>query len=107
MTCGMAHEDPTSQTIRTPYRGQDLLNRPLLNKGTAFSSQERSEFGLDGLLPPRVSTIEQQVQRAYENIIRKSDALECYIGLVALQDRNETLFYRLLLEHVEEFLPIV
>ena len=107
MTSGKANEDPMSDTVRAPYRGQDLLNHPLLNKSTAFSLEERKEFGLEGLLPPRVSTIEQQVQRAYENIIRKSDALERYIGLVALQDRNETLFYRLLLEHIEEFLPIV
>jgi malic enzyme len=89
------------------FRGQALLNQPLLNKGTAFSREERRQFGLAGLLPPHISTLEQQAARAYNNIMRKGDPLEQYIGLISLQDRNETLFYRLLLEHIEQFLPIV
>jgi malic enzyme len=88
-------------------RGPDLIAHPLLNKGTAFTEDERDRFGLRGLLPARVSTIDEQVALELEHIRRKADDLERYIGLAATQDRNETLFYRLLLEHLEEFLPIV
>jgi malic enzyme len=90
-----------------PFCGQALLNQPLLNKDTAFTLKERAELGLEGLLPAEVSTIEHQAQRAYDAIARKTDPLERYIGLLAIQDRNEHLFYRLLLDHMEEFLPIV
>jgi malic enzyme len=93
--------------LRIRERGSALLHHPLHNKGTAFSREERSAFGLEGLLPNAVSDLEIQMTRNYESIRRKEDPLEQYIGLVALQDRNETLFYRLLLEHTEEFLPIV
>ena len=93
--------------MRIRERGSALLHHPLHNKGTAFSRDERSTFGLEGLLPSAVSNLEIQMTRNYESIKRKEDPLEQYIGLVALQDRNETLFYRLLLEHTEEFLPIV
>ena len=99
--------DLRSTTVRVTKRGQALINDRLLNKGTAFSREERQDFGLDGLLPNAVATMQQQVKRVYDNIMRKPDALERYIGLVGLQDRNETLFYRLLLDHIEEFLPIV
>jgi len=84
-----------------------LLHHPLHNKGTAFSKKERAAFGLEGLLPDAVSDFDIQTARNYESITRKKDPLEQYIGLIALQDRNETLFYRLLVEHTEEFLPIV
>jgi malate dehydrogenase (oxaloacetate-decarboxylating) len=90
-----------------PYRGTRLLRHPMYNKGTSFNAQERKDFGLEGLLPTAVSTIDQQERRVYANISRKTDPLEKYIGLAALQDRNEHLFYRLLIDHVEEFLPIV
>jgi len=88
-------------------RGMDLLDTPLLNKGTAFSDTERTQFGLHGLLPPHVETLEEQVVRAYEAYARKQDDLERHIYLRALQDNNEVLFYRLLLEHIEEMTPIV
>jgi malate dehydrogenase (oxaloacetate-decarboxylating) len=85
----------------------DLLDTPLLNKGTAFTNDERTQFGLHGLLPPHVETLEEQVVRAYEAYTRKDDDLERHIYLRALQDNNEVLFYRLLLEHIEEMTPIV
>src|ERR1035437_4997535 len=90
-----------------PFRGAELLTRPLLNKDTGFDAGERLVFGLRGLLPPRTATIEEQVGLELEHIRTKSDDLERYIGLSSLQDRNETLFYRVLLENLEEFLPII
>ena len=88
-------------------RGMDLLNRQGLNKGTAFTEEERTKFGLDGLLPPHVESLEEQVVRAYEAYKRKDDDLERHIYLRALQDTNEVLFYRLLLDHIEEMTPMV
>ena len=88
-------------------RGMDLLNRQELNKGTAFSEDERNAFGLHGLLPPHVETLDRQVVRAYEAYRRKDDDLERHIYLRALQDTNEVLFYRLLLDHIDEMTPIV
>ena len=88
-------------------RGMDLLDTPLLNKGTAFTEEERTVFGLLGLLPPHVETLQEQVVRAYEAYQRKDDDLERHIYLRALQDTNEVLFYRLLLDHIEEMTPIV
>jgi malic enzyme len=93
--------------LEVPYRGATLLRQPLYTKGTAFSREEREWFELEGLLPHAVSSLEQQAERVYANVTRKPDALERYIGLASLQDRNETLFYRVLLDHLEEFLPIV
>src|SRR6202795_4506555 len=88
-------------------RGMDLLNRQGLNKGTAFTELERNELGLHGLLPPHLETLDEQVVRAYEAYQRKDDDLERHIFLRALQDTNEVLFYRLLLDHIEEMTPIV
>ena len=100
-------EGPKGRRIEVPYRGARLLQEPMFNKGTAFTPEERATFGLEGLLPNGVSTLEEQEKRAYANIIRKADPLERYVGVMALQDRNEQLFYRLLLDHLEEMLPIV
>ena len=87
--------------------GRMLLDTPLLNKGSAFTDSERREFDLLGLLPPHLSTIEEQLIRNYENYKRKENDLERYVFLVSLQDRNETLFYRLLEEHITEMMPII
>jgi len=93
--------------VECPLRGVQLLRHPMYTKGTAFSEEERISFGLEGLLPHQVSSLEQQRQRVYANITRKNEPLEKFIGLAALQDRNEHLFYRVLVDHIEEFLPIV
>ena len=87
--------------------GSELLNHRLLTKELAFPLDERSAFGLHGILPDRVLSIEEQLALEHEHLSRKSDDLERYIGLAALQDRNATLFYRLLVEHIEEYLPVV
>jgi malate dehydrogenase (oxaloacetate-decarboxylating) len=97
----------TNPTLPNTPRGMDLLETPLQNKGTAFTEKERTTFGLHGLLPPRVETLEEQVVRAYEAYRRKGDDLERHIYLRSLQDTNEVLFYRLLLDHIEEMTPIV
>ncbi len=88
-------------------RGTALLTDPLLNKGTAFTELEREVLGLRGLLPPRVFSLEEQAIRALGNFRRKTDALEKYIFLTTLQNRNETLFYKLVLDHIEEMIPII
>ncbi|MGA9114149.1 MAG: NAD-dependent malic enzyme [Candidatus Dormiibacterota bacterium] len=87
--------------------GRDLLANPQLNKDAAFTEQERAEHGLRGLLPWRALTIRQQVALELEHLRVKGDDLERYIGLTALHDRNQTLFYRLLMDHLEELAPIV
>lgn len=88
-------------------RGMDLLDTPLLNKGTAFTEEERNKFGLHGLLPPHIEELNEQVVRAYDAYQKKDNDLERHIYLRALQDTNEVLFYRLLLDHIEEMTPIV
>jgi len=87
--------------------GSLLLECPIFNKGSAFSEQERSELGLLGLLPAHIANIDEQLTRTYENYQQKTSAQERYIFLTSLQDRNETLFYRLLQEHIAEMLPII
>ena len=101
------HGPEGRERVEIRLRGPQLLNHPMCNRSTAFTREERRELGLEGLLPDVVSTMEQQGRRAYGNIVRKGDPLERYIGLAALQDRNEYLFYRVLCDHLEEFLPIV
>lgn len=96
-----------NDVIETTLTGERLLENPLLNKGSAFTDAERHELGLLGLLPPHVATMDQQLARTYENYRRKGSDLERYIFLASLQDRNETLFYRLLQEHIREMSPVV
>jgi len=100
-------ESRSETLMETSITGQLLLDNPLLNKGSAFPADERREFGLEGLLPLHCSTIEEQLARTYENYCRKDSDLERYVFLTALQDRNETLFYRLLQEHISEMMPII
>lgn len=87
--------------------GIDLLHDPTLNKGTAFTEEEREKLALRGLLPPRIFSQKEQEKRILENYHRKTDDLEKYIYLVALQDRNEALFYRTIIDNVEEMMPII
>ncbi|MCX4702692.1 NAD-dependent malic enzyme [Streptomyces sp. NBC_01373] len=97
----------TEKFPHTTHRGATLLADPLLNKGTAFSPRERAALGLDGLLPPAVETLEEQVTRAYEAFHGYDKPLNRHIYLRQLQDTNEVLFYRLVTEHLEEMLPVV
>lgn len=85
----------------------DLLRDPILNKGTAFSLQERDEFALHGLIPTTVETLEQQVVRCLDAYSAKEDPLEKHIYLRALQDRNEVLFYRFIIDNLVDILPII
>jgi malate dehydrogenase (oxaloacetate-decarboxylating) len=101
--------DPISgeEYMAVDVRGRALLADPLTNKGTAFPLAERERLGLDGLVPPIVSTMPQQLERVYENFKAKATAIERYIHLASLHDRNETLFFRLIHEHIDEMMPVV
>ncbi len=87
--------------------GPEILHNPLLNKGTAFTEEERDALGLRGLLPPRVFTQKAQQTRNLENYRRKSSNLDKYMFLMSLMDRNERLFYRTVLDNLEEMMPII
>ncbi|HFD2272699.1 TPA: NAD-dependent malic enzyme [Legionella pneumophila] len=93
--------------IKVTKRGMDILRDPILNKGTAFSLQERDEFALHGLIPTTVETLEQQVVRCLDAYSAKEDPLEKHIYLRALQDRNEVLFYRFIIDNLVHILPII
>ncbi len=90
-----------------PKTGIALLQDPRYNKGTAFSEAERDALGIRGLLPPRVFTLDEQLARVMENFRAKDSAIERYVFMVSLQDRNETLFYRTVTDHLTEMLPII
>ncbi len=96
-----------SVTTEPDLVGVDLLHDPALNKGTAFTRDERTRLKLRGLLPPAVLTHEQQVQKILENVRGQHTDLERYLYLMALQDRNERLFYRVVLDHLQELMPII
>src|SRR6478609_3876565 len=102
------HDGVTGEEyIAVDTRGEALLRDPLTNKGTAFTEGERADLGLDGLVPPAVCTMDQQLVRVYENYRRKPTPLERYIHLASLHERNETLFFRLLDDHIDEMMPVV
>src|SRR5712671_6264000 len=88
-------------------RGVDMLHDPKLNKGTAFTAVEREVLGLDGLLPPRILTEQAQAERIIADLRRRNTDIERYITLNHVAERNETLFYRVLFDHIEELMPIV
>ncbi|HHT7235731.1 TPA: oxaloacetate-decarboxylating malate dehydrogenase [Bacillus cereus] len=94
-------------SLETTLRGVEVLSTPLLNKGVAFTQEEREELGLKGLLPPAVLTLEEQARRAYEQFCSQPDDLLKNVYLTALHDRNEVLFYRILTDHLREMLPVV
>ncbi len=100
-------QTPAGAVARVRVRGRSVLASPLLNRGTAFTPEEREALGLTGLLPSGVSTMEAQLRRTYAQFGRQADDLGKNVYLANLRDRNEVLFYRLLSEHLEEMLPIV
>src|SRR5579862_5265762 len=97
----------SAAALRTALRGSDVLHSPLINKGTAFTQEEREALGLTGLLPPAIKTLDQQAERAYRQFSHQPDDLARNTYLSALHDRNEVLFYRLVATHLSEMLPIV
>jgi len=94
-------------SIKVHARGMDVLENPQLNRGTAFTREERRQLGLEGMLPGGVETIEQQIERGYQQFSSYDDDLDRWLFLTQLHDRNETLFYRLVGAHITEMLPIV
>jgi malate dehydrogenase (oxaloacetate-decarboxylating) len=98
---------PCPSVVRTPLHGFDLLLNPRLNKGTAFTEEERDAFALHGLLPPHIGTLEDQRERRKLALDHRDTAFGKYNQMRDLQDTNETLFYSLITQHIEELLPIV
>ncbi len=90
-----------------PFAGPALLSTPLLNKGSAFSAEERISFNLEGLLPETTETIQEQVERAYMQYKAFESDMDKHIYLRNIQDTNETLFYRLVQNHITEMMPII
>ena len=99
--------EDTQRYLYIPHSGPSLLETPLLNKGSAFTARERAAFNLTGLVPPRYETIEEQVERAYMQYSSFDETLNKHIYLRAIQDNNETLFYRLIQKHIDEMMPII
>lgn len=97
----------SKRPLYIPYAGPILLEFPLLNKGSAFTREERNEFNLNGLLPETVETIEEQAERAWHQFQEFKNNNDKHVYLRNIQDTNETLFYRLLDDHLEEVMPII
>ncbi len=100
-------KNTTYRPLYIPYAGPSLLETPLLNKGSAFTKEEREHFNLAGLLPPRYETIEEQEERAYMQFSSFETDMNKHIYLRAIQDNNETLYYKLIQKHIEEMMPII
>ncbi|MDD9338542.1 NAD-dependent malic enzyme [Providencia heimbachae] len=103
----MEHEHETKRPLYIPYAGPILLEFPLLNKGSAFTEEERANFNLHGLLPEQVETIEEQVERAHRQLVDFKTDIDKHIYLRNIQDTNETLFYRLIDAHLTDVMPII
>ncbi|MCB0019850.1 MAG: oxaloacetate-decarboxylating malate dehydrogenase, partial [Anaerolineales bacterium] len=101
--------DPAGALLAETFslRGTQLLHDPDQNKGTAFSQQEREQFGLRGLLPPRIFSQGEQVQRVMDSFQRQTSDIEKYVFMMSLKDRNLGLFYRVVLDHLETMMPII
>ncbi len=97
----------SKRPLYIPYAGPILLEFPLLNKGSAFSREERNEFNLNGLLPETVETIEEQAERAWQQYQEFKNNIDKHVFLRNIQDTNETLFYRVLADHLQEVMPII
>ncbi len=106
-TSNLAERPRSDAPVRVRNRGRALILDPLTNKGSAFPLDEREALGLLGLLPPALCTMEQQLERAYENFCATGSRIGKHVYLAALHDRNEVLFFRLLHEHIDEMMPIV
>jgi malate dehydrogenase (oxaloacetate-decarboxylating) len=100
-------EQTNKNFLYIPYAGPTLIETPLLNKGSAFSQREREQFNLAGLLPPIFESIEEQVERCYQQYKSFTNNLNKHIYLRAIHDNNETLFFRLVRDHLEEMMPII
>ncbi|HET7132050.1 MAG TPA: NAD-dependent malic enzyme, partial [Gammaproteobacteria bacterium] len=107
MTLVRAEKTSSERSVGTRARGLELIRNPMLNKGTAFSAEERHRLGLEGLLPVRSKNLTQQAARIYEQLQAQPDDLQKYVLLSALLNRNVHLFYRVLEDHLEELMPIV
>lgn len=99
--------EENKRPLYIPYAGPILLETSLLNKGSAFSEEERTAFNLDGLLPHAIETIEEQAERAYKQFSHFSSDMDKHVYLRNIQDTNETLFYRLVNDHITEMMPII
>lgn len=99
--------EATEETVRPAETGVKLLQNPVMNKGSAFSREERLRLGILGLVPPHVSTMEQQVARALANVRSQATDLQRYVEMISLLDRNETLFYRVVMDNLDEMMPII
>ncbi len=101
-------QNPNSKRpLYIAYAGPVLLETPLLNKGSAFTQYERQTFNIEGLLPAKIETIEDQVKRCYQQLCGFSDDLDKHVYLRNIQDTNETVFFRLIVEHIEEIMPLI
>ena len=99
--------EQSKHPLYIPYAGYTLLELPLLNKGSAFTEEERSTFNLHGLIPHIIESIEEQSQRSYQQYSSFNDAINKHIYLRNIQDTNETLFYHLIENHLSEMMPII